>query len=145
MKQTPLFIAVALACTTPAFAQNPQPEPDPSPVVVTTFYVELRGEPIGFNVDSMINLYIDKGVRPNTMIRNFRILRHWWGSDNSKVMFIYEIDKFENIIKAEGKTEELINASMKNKADQDLFWKRWGKLFNRHEDSIMTDVGKPKM
>lgn len=143
MRTRSLLIAMVLLCTTSTFAQDTLP--DPSPVVVTTFHVAITGTPIGFNIDSLIKIYVDLGIRPNTMIKNFRILRHWWGADNSKVLFVYEIDKFENIPKAEDKTTELINASMKNKTDQDLFWKRWRQLFNRHEDSIMADVGKPKM
>lgn len=126
-----------------------QTQPEPNPVIITTF--QFSDPPPGdtsfknIKVDSLIDYYIDKGVRPNALIKNFRILRHWWGDDSYKVQAIYEIDKFENINKAEDKTDELINASFKNEADKNKFWRLWGKLFNRHEDNIMSDWGKPKM
>jgi hypothetical protein len=73
------------------------------------------------------------------------MLVHYWGADSYKVIFLYEVDKWEDINKSETKTDDLIAASFKNEADKKLFLKRLGRLFNRHEDSIMTDWVKPKM
>ncbi len=79
------------------------------------------------------------------MIKNFRILRHVWGSDSYKTIFIYEIDSMANLEKSGDKTDELINASFKDKKDQTNFWRLWGRLFDRHDDTIMADFVKPKM
>lgn len=144
MKRQIKMLAIMLALSTAVHAQS---KPEPSPVIVTTFYIDFQSmmADTTFNVDSLLTYYIDKGVKPNPMIKNFRILAHWWGADNSKVLVIYELDKLENLNKAQDKTDDLINATFKSKDDQKLFWKRWGKIFNRHEDSIMTDVVKGKM
>jgi hypothetical protein len=120
-----------------------------NPVIVTTF----QWAPPAFgdttfknlNVDSIVKIYVDRGVRPNSMIKNFRILRHAWGADSYKVIFIYEIDKMENLDKAQEKSDDLVNKGFKTEAEKKKFWSLWGKLFDRHEDSIMTDFVKPKM
>jgi hypothetical protein len=116
-----------------------------SPVVITTFELPFVSGGMGFKLDSLVMYYVDKGIRPNEMIKNFRILRHAWGSNSSQVMFIYEIDKMENLDKAETKVEELVNASFKTKEEKELFWKRFGMAFNKHEDNIMSDFVKPKL
>ncbi len=131
-----------------SFAQQTAP-PDPNPVVVTTWIFSgpqfgdttLRG----VNRDSLIMYYVDKGIRPNNIVKNFRILFHYWGDDSYKILFIYEIDGLGNMNKAGDKTEELINASFKTEAERNLFWRRWNRIFSRHEDNIMSDGVKPKM
>ena len=124
-------------------------QPDLIPVIVSNFYFTpfAPGDTSfrHFPIDSVINYYVDKGIRTNSMIKNFRLLRHWWGSDSYKTIFIYELDKLENVQKASDKATELINASFKNEKDRSTFWDLWGKLFNRHDDSIMADWIKPKM
>lgn len=99
----------------------------------------------GVNRDSLIMYYVDKGIRPNNIVKNFRILFHYWGDDSYKILFIYEIDGLGNMNKAGDKTEELINASFKTEVERNLFWRRWNRIFSRHEDNIMSDGVKPKM
>jgi hypothetical protein len=121
-----------------------QATPEPSPIIITTFTVPFMSLDTTFRVDSLLKYYIEKGIKPNPMYKNFRALMHWWGSDNAKVVVIYEIDKFENINKAGDKVEELINASFKTDAEKKLFWKRFGSVFNRHEDTIYSEPVKGK-
>jgi len=116
-----------------------------NPVIITTIYLPPMNEDPGFRVDSLFMYYVEKGIKPNPMFKSFRTLVHWWGDDNSKVLLIYEIDKFENINKAEEKTNELINASFKSDDEKKLFWQRYNKYFDHHEDNIMRDFGTPKM
>ncbi len=148
MRKIVLVAFFVTLCCISTNAQT-QPAPNPSPVVVTTWIFEMLtpGDTLFKNIsfDSVINYYVDKGVRPNPMIKNFRVLRHWWGDDSFKLLFIYEMTDLNSMDKAEQKTVELIDASFKNAADKDLFWRRFGRLFNRHEDSIMQDWVKPKI
>ena len=51
----------------------------------------------------------------------------------------------ENIDKQDEKTNELLNASFKNEAEKNKFWRVFGRAFNKHEDSIMSDWIKPKL
>ncbi len=148
MKKQIFIFTTVLFFNLSGFTQD-TPQPVSAPVIVSNFY--FTPLPPGdtsfkhFTVDSVINYYVDKGVRPNAMIKNFRILRHVWGSDSYKTIFIYEIDKMENLDKAGEKSDELINASLKDKKDRDKFWRLWGRLFDRHDDTIMADFVKPKM
>lgn len=144
-----LFVAAFLFCMQASTFVQAQEAKEPNPVIVTTwmFTPPENGDTTlkGVNVDSLVMYYIDKGVRPNELIKNFRILTHYWGDDNFKILFIYEIEGFGNIPKASNKISELIDASFKKEADKNLFWKRWDRIFNRHEDSIMANWGTPKM
>jgi hypothetical protein len=147
MKKSYLIILCFLLPTSHLIAQE-KPQQEPNPVIITTYeYDPLPpGDTTfkGVNLDSLVMYYMDKGILPNNMILNHRILVHAWGADSYKIIFIYEIEKFENINKAAAKTTELIDASFKNEADKKKFWKLWGLLFDRHDDSIMTDWGKSK-
>ena len=142
-------IIIALFCMSLFGNAQTQPLTEPNAVIMTTYEYEPlpMGDTTfkGVNLDSLVAYYIDKGILPNAMVLNHRILLHSWGADSRKIVFIYEIDKFENINKASEKTTDLINASFKNEADKEKFWKRWNLLFDRHDDSIMMDWGKPKM
>ena len=142
---TVAFIVTILNLSANAQAQ---PAVNPSPVVVTTWIFEMLppGDTLfkNYSFDSLMNYYVDKGIRPNPMIKNFRVLRHWWGDDSFKLLFIYEMADMNSMDKAEDKTAELIDASFKNEAEKKLFWQRFGRIFNRHEDSIMQDWVKPK-
>ena len=145
----PIFIFTAvLFLHSTGFTQD-KPQPVLTPVIVINFY--FTPLPPGdtsfkhFTVDSVLNYYVDKGVRTNPMIKNFRLLRHWWGSDSYKTIFIYELDKMENLDKAGDKSSELIDASFKDEKDKNTFWRLWNKLFDRHDDTIMADWVKPKM
>lgn len=141
-----IYVAVVLCIS--SLELTAQTQPEPNPVIVTTYtYERLPAGDTSFknvNVDSLVAFYVDKGIRPNSMILNHRILNHSWGADSYQVIFIYEVNGWANINKSQEKTDELISASFKNEAEKNKFWRRWGLLFNRHEDSIMADWGKPK-
>ena len=121
------------------------PEKEPNPVIVTRFQITLPDDARRSEFDSLVNIYVDKGIRPNAMIKNYRLLRHWWGSNNMEVVMIYEVDSWNNINKAMEEADKLINAAITDKAAQDKYWTRFGKYLNKHSDEIMADVGKPKM
>ena len=97
-----------------------------------------------FDFEQFINWYMDHGIRPNPLIKNFRMLSHAWGEDSRKTIFIYEVDGFANIENAEEKTASLLDASFKNDTEKNLFWRRLNLLFDRHSDNILNDVVKPK-
>lgn len=92
-----------------------------------------------YSVDSLLTYYMNNAIRPNPMIKNMRILTHVYGIDSYKTIMIYEVDKFSNMENADHKTWELLINSFKNEEDANLFWKRWVRLFDRHEDTIMRD------
>ena len=148
MRKLIFIFATVVFLNSSAFTQDTV-RPAPTPVIVTNFYfTPLAPGDTSFKVfpvDSVVNYYVNKGIRTNPMIKNFRILRHWWGSDSYKTIIIYELDKIENLDKAGDKTNELIDSTFKNEKDKNTFWGLWNKLFDRHDDTIMTDMVKPKM
>lgn len=130
-------------------AQN---QAESNPVVITTWkYIAPQLQPSDttfkhFNYDTMLAYYMDKGVRPNNLIKNFRVLGHAWGSGSNTINFVYEIvGGYTNLNKADEKTAELINASFKTEADKNLFWRRFNLVFDLHDDNILTEMVKPKM
>ena len=128
-----------------------QAQTEANPIIVVTWEYErpnLQKDDTtfkNFNYDSLISWYVDKGIRPNHLIKNFRVLNHYWGDDSRKTIFIYEVDGFANINKSEAKTPELIDASFKNETEKKLFWRRWSLIFDHHTDTIMLDGAKPKL
>jgi len=142
-------ILAALIIGAYSFASAQTKTPEQSTVILTTY----EWTPLDFadttfrgvNFDSVLNYYVDKGVRPNPMVKNFRILRHRWGANSFKTIFLYEVDKMENLDKQDEKTNELIDASFKNETEKNKFWRVFGRAFNKHEDTIMSDWIKPKM
>lgn len=129
------------------FSQLPPLTDDP--VVIMATFTQRDPGPAdsvfkNYPPDSLLAYFMNVGVYPNPMIKNMRILTHVYGIDSYKAILIYEVDKFSNIEKADHKMWELIMNSFKNSADADLFWKRWARLFDRHEDTIMRDWVKPK-
>ena len=129
------------------FGQLPALTDDP--VVIMATFTQRDPGPAdsvfkNYSADSLLAYFMNVGVYPNPMIKNMRILTHVYGMDSYKTILIYEVDKFSNIEKADHKMWELIMNSFKNPADADLFWKRWVRLFDRHEDTIMRDWVTPK-
>ena len=94
-------------------------------------------------IDSLLSYYIEHGIKPNPMIKQYRILQHYIGMDSYKVVMFYHLDKFSNINSQEMKTVELLYHSFKNKEERSKFWKCFYLLFDRHEDNIMIDWTKP--
>lgn len=127
---------------------QPAPVTDDPVVIMVTFTQRDPGPADSvfknYPADSLLAYFMNIGVRPNPMIKNMRILTHVYGMDSYKTILIYEVDKFSNIEKADYKTWELINQSFKNTGEANLFWKRWVRIFDRHEDTIMRDWIKPK-
>jgi hypothetical protein len=142
-----LLFAAAMLCSllTTKLSAQMTPEKEPNPVIVTRFQITLPDDARRSEFDSLVNIYVDKGIRPNAMIKNYRLLRHWWGSNNMEVVMIYEVDSWNNINKAMEEADKLIDAAITDKAAREKYWTRFGKYLNKHSDEIMADIGKPKM
>lgn len=117
-------------------------------VIVTTYTYEPREITDttlrNIDVDSLVTHYITHGVLVNKHILTHRILVHAFGADSRKIIFECEIDQFANIPRSDQLTIELIDKSFKNEKDKKLFWRAWYSVFDRHEDTIMTNWGKTK-
>lgn len=93
-----------------------------------------------FSVDSLLNIYVTRGIVPNRYVLNHRILYHIYGANSHRVMFIYEVDGYHNIFRAEEETVSLINAFYSDKAQRKRFWNVFNRLFDRHDDRVMAEL-----
>lgn len=148
MKNTLTALLLILNLTVLAQGDSQQGQ---NPVILVTWQYErpnLQKDDTCFkNFDyiQFINWYVDKGIRPNQLIKNFRVLNHAWGEDSYKVFFIYEVDGFANIEKVDETITNLLNNSFKTETEKNLFWRRYNLIFDRHSDNILYDSVKPKM
>ncbi|MGN6400574.1 MAG: hypothetical protein ACTHMD_08980 [Flavisolibacter sp.] len=105
------------------------------PFVMHTMYLNGNLENQNTNLDSLLKVYKQHVLDPNSYFASSKIIRHWWGHDSREVTIITELKNLDDLEKAFEKQNELLKqytSSSKN------FAHLWAQAFSpeHHSDEI---------
>ena len=131
-----------LTMTKTTFAQEAQG----NVFIMTNFERAFPDDGSERELDSLSTLYTGKVFgSDNEYVVSCKVVRHWWGYDNRDFIQIVEVKSWDDIIKANEKSNELFMKAWPTKADRDKFNKTYGKYFTgKHSDEIYSEVVAPK-
>jgi hypothetical protein len=114
--------------------------------VMTNFERAFPDDGSARELDSLSTLYTGKVFgSDNEYVVSCKVVRHWWGNDNRDFIQIVEVMSWDDIIKANEKSNELFMKAWPTKADRDSFNKAYNKYFTgKHSDEIYSEVVAPK-
>ncbi len=130
-----------LAMTKPALAQAAQG----NVFVMTNFERAFPKDGSARELDSLTALVADKTFgSDNEFVVSYKTVRHWWGHDNRDFIAIMEVKSWDDIIKAEQKSNELFRKAWSTKESRDAFNEAYNKYFTgKHSDEIYSEVVAP--
>lgn len=135
-------LAAVLCCVVAntSYAQQPQ-QGVGNVFVVTTVERAFPENGTRAELDSLTQLYTDKVIKKNDLIISHRILRHWWGHDNTQVVIMYEVKNWEDVDKANTLNDELFQKAFPTKEERDRYNKANNKYFTgKHSDEIYSEM-----
>ena len=113
--------------------------------VVTTFERAFPTNGSQRELDSLTALYSENCFAKNEYIVSYKVIRHFWGHDNRDFLQMIEVKTWEDIEKANDKTNELFMSAWTTSADRKKFNDANGKYFTgNHSDEIYSEVVAPK-
>lgn len=114
--------------------------------VVTNFERAFTDDGSNRELDSLSALYMNKCFgADNEYVVSYKVLRHWWGHDNTEFIQIIEVKTWEDVTNANQKSGELFEKAWPTEAAQDAFNDAYGKYFTgKHSDEIYSEVVAPK-
>jgi len=113
--------------------------------VVTTFERAFPTNGSQRELDSLTALYSENCFAKNEYIVSYKVIRHFWGHDNRDFLQMIEVKTWEDIEKANDKTNELFMKAWPTSADRKKFNDANGKYFTgKHSDEIYSEVVAPK-
>jgi len=123
---TLLFISLSFG----VHAQN-----NPKPFVMHTMYLNGSMENQGTNLDSLLKVYKQNILDPNSYLASSKIIRHWWGHDSREVIIITELKNLSDLEQAFQKQNELLRQYTNSNKN---FARVWGQIFSpeHHSDEI---------
>lgn len=146
MKKSVFVIGVSLSLfclsSNSLYAQTDE---EAKPLIVQTNYLQVSDENRSINLDSLLKIWKKRVVDANPYFTNTKILMHWWGHDSRQLIYMYELNSWDDIEKAFDKREELMRTMIK---DGDENTKEFLKLIracfkgSHHSDEIYRVVGE---
>lgn len=114
--------------------------------VVTNFERAFPDDGSARELDSLAALVTDKTFgSDNEYVVSCKIIRHWWGHDNRDFIQITEVKSWEDVTKANQRSNELFMAAWPTKEEREAFNNAYGKYFTgKHSDEIYSEVVAPK-
>ena len=114
-------------------------------VVMTNFERAFPDGGTARELDSLATLYLDKTFgSDNQYVVSAKFVRHWWGHDNRDFIAIMEVKNWDDIIKANQRSNELFEKAWSTKEARDAFNKAYNKYFTgKHSDEIYREVIAP--
>lgn len=110
-------------------------------VVVTKQELALGPEFSGRMLDSLAGLYHEATMGNNPYVIDYKILRHWWGHDNTEFVVMYSVKNLEDMEKAQEEVDKLFEGKWTTQEDRDAFDNAYSKLFTgKHSDEIYREV-----
>jgi hypothetical protein len=111
-------------------------------VVMTNFERAFPENGSARELDSLATLYIDKTYgSENEYVVSSKAVRHWWGHNNRDFVAIMEVKSWDDINKAEQRSNELFEKYWPTKESRDAFNKAYNKYFTgKHSDEIYREV-----
>ncbi len=132
-----MVVLIIMSSFLPVFSQENQG----NVVVVTTLEMAFPANGTMADFDSLNQLYTDKVIKPNNLILNQKILRHWWGHNNRDMVVMYEVKSWDDIIKANEQMNELFEKAWTTKEARKKFNDAYNKYFTgKHSDEIYQEV-----
>ena len=113
--------------------------------VVTNFERAFTDDGSARELDSLAILLLDKTFgKDNEYVVSSKIMRHWWGNDNRDFVQVIEVKSWDDVVKANERSDKLFEKAWSTKAEQDAFNKAFGKYFTgKHSDEIYSQVVAP--
>jgi hypothetical protein len=113
--------------------------------VVTTFERAFPKDGSNRELDSLSALYSEKCFAKNDYIVSYKVIRHFWGHNNTDFIQMMEVKSWEDIEKANEKIDELFMKAWTTSADRKKFNDAYNKYFTgKHSDEIYSEVVAPK-
>ena len=113
--------------------------------VVTTFERAFPTNGSQRELDSLTALYSENCFAKNEYIVSYKVVRHFCGHDNRDFLQMIEVKTWEDIEKANDKTNELFMSAWTTSADRKKFNDAYNKYFTgKHSDEIYSEVVAPK-
>ena len=113
--------------------------------VMTNFERAFPDDGTTRELDSLASLYLNKTFgSDNQYVVSAKFVRHWWGHDNRDFIAIMEVKNWDDIIKANQRSNELFEKAWSTKESRDAFNKAYNKYFTgKHSDEIYREVVAP--
>ena len=91
--------------------------------------------------DSLTAEYNKWVMDKNDIIISYKVVRHWWGSNNRDFVTIVEVANWDNILAFNQKADELFEAHWDTPAKRKAFNDAYNKYFTgQHSDEIYQEV-----
>jgi hypothetical protein len=134
-----LFIVV---CMSVGLTGQISAQDKPQFFTVTTIHWNLDNE--DFSMDdwkSVEKEYFDKVTKKNEFIEWALVLNHYFTEDNTEIKIITGFTSWENIEKAQERTDELVKEGWPEEKVRDAFFKKQSAFYtNMHSDEIYSTV-----
>jgi hypothetical protein len=113
--------------------------------VVTTFERAFPKDGSNRELDSLSAIYSEKCFAKNDYIVSYKVIRHFWGHNNTDFIQMMEVKSWGDIEKANDKINELFMSAWTTSADRKKFNDAYNKFFTgKHSDEIYSEVVAPK-
>jgi len=113
--------------------------------VVTNYERAFPKDGSARELDSLSALYAENCLAKNEFVVSYKIMRHFWGHNNTDFIQMVEVKSWEDIEKANDKINELFNKAWPTEQDRKKFNDANNKYFTgKHSDEIYNEVVAPK-
>ena len=113
--------------------------------VVTNFERAFPKDGSNRELDSLAVLYAENCFAKNEFIVSHKVIRHFWGRNNTDFIQMMEVKSWADIEKANDKINELFMKAWTTSADRKKFNDAYNKYFTgKHSDEIYSEVVAPK-
>jgi hypothetical protein len=138
-----LFVCILVIAAGSGFAQ---PGDQPGYLTVTTVHWNLNNK--DFSMDkwkAVEKEYFDKVTSKNEYIAGSLVLMHYFTADNTELKIVNAYSSWENIEKAEERSNELAKAAWPDKDQRTAFFKTQSAYYtNFHSDEIYSNLSYVK-
>lgn len=113
--------------------------------VVTNFERAFSKDGSNRELDSLSALYSEKCFAQNEYLVSYKVIRHFWGRNNTDFIQMMEVKSWADIEKANEKINELFMKAWPTQQDRKKFNDAYNKYFTgKHSDEIYSEVVAPK-
>jgi hypothetical protein len=116
-------------------------------LTVTTVHWNLENE--NFSMDewkAVEKEYFDKVTMKNEFIVSATVLNHYFTEDNTEIKFVTGYSSWENILKAQDRSDALIKEGWPDEKARDAFFKKQSAYYNNmHSDEIYSTLEGAKL
>jgi len=96
-------------------------------------------------LDSLTAIYSENCFAKNEYIVSYKVMRHFWGHNSTDFIQMIEVKTWDDIEKANDKTNELFRKAWPTSQDRKKYNDANGKYFTgKHSDEIYSEVVAPK-